>query len=167
MLAIAGERLPGVSLHLGDFRSFELGHRYDVVTCLFSSITYAHGAGELTQTIGRLAEHLEPGGVLAVEPFFAPEQVSGGHVQMLCVDEPDLKITRMSTLEVHDGTARIEFHYLVGQAGEIEHLLEPHELSLFRHEDYTSAFGAAGLKVEYDPEGLMGRGLYLGVKPDP
>ena len=86
---------------------------------------------------------------------------------MLCVDEPDVKITRMSRVEVHDESARIEFHYLVGQAGEVDHFLEPHELSLFRQEDYTSAFGAACLDVEHDPEGLMGRGLYLGVKPGP
>ena len=40
LLAVARERLPSVPLHSGDMRDFELGRRFDVVTCLFSSIGY-------------------------------------------------------------------------------------------------------------------------------
>ena len=51
LLAQARKRLPGVPLHLGDLRSFDLRRRFDVVTCLFSTIGYAetrqglHAAG--------------------------------------------------------------------------------------------------------------------------
>src|SRR3990170_3440462 len=41
MLAIARERLPGVTLHEGDMTSFDLGKRFDVVACLFSSVAYS------------------------------------------------------------------------------------------------------------------------------
>jgi hypothetical protein len=37
-------------------------------------------------------------------------------------------------------------------------------LSLFRHEDHLDAFQGAGLDVEHEPEGLMGRGLFLGTR---
>ena len=33
---------------------------------------------------------------------------------------------------------------------------------MFTDEDYRAAFEAAGLEVELDQKGLMGRGLYLG-----
>jgi SAM-dependent methyltransferase len=164
MLAIARERLPGVELHRGDFRSFDLGRRFDVVTCLFSSIAYAGDSGELRQAVAAMAAHMEPGGLLVVEPFFTPEQFVPDHVHLLCVEESELKVARMARADVRDGRALFEFHYLVGQPGGVEYLIEPHVVSLFRHEDYLEAFRDAGLDVEHDPEGLMGRGLYFGTR---
>ena len=164
MLAMARERLPGVELTQGDFRSFDLGRRYDVVTCLFSSIGYARDVAELRQAITTMARHLEPGGLLVVEPFIAPEQFIPGHLQLLCAEEPELKVARMGRTEVRDGRVLLEFHYLVGESGQVEHLVEPHEMSLFRDEDFLEAFGEAGLEAEHDPEGLMGRGLFFGTR---
>jgi hypothetical protein len=37
LLAVARERLPSVPLHSGDMRDFEIGRRFDVVTCLLPS----------------------------------------------------------------------------------------------------------------------------------
>src|SRR5207249_12252833 len=107
----------------------------------------------------------EPGGVLAVEPFITPDKFENGHMHQICAEDGDLKLTRMSRAEVRDGRALFEFHYLVGQPERIEHIVEPHEVSLFRDEDYLEAFGLVGMDLDHDPEGLMGRGLYLGVRP--
>jgi|GEM_PF-6099838 len=38
---------------------------------------------------------------------------------------------------------------------------EKHELGLFRVEEMLNAFQEVNLAVEYDPQGLTGRGLYL------
>ena len=40
LLRVAADRLPGVPLDHGDMRDLDLGERFDVVTCLFSSIGY-------------------------------------------------------------------------------------------------------------------------------
>jgi hypothetical protein len=57
------------------------------------------------------------------------------------------------------------FHYLVATPDGVEHFTEDHVVGMFRHEQYVEAFRAAGLEVDHDPEGLMGRGLYVGVRP--
>ena len=36
---------------------------------------------------------------------------------------------------------------------------------MFSHDDYAGAFEAAGLEVVHDANGLIGRGLYIGVAP--
>lgn len=162
LLTIARERVPGVELYEADMTDFELEGRYDVVTCLFSSIGYVGTVERLHDAVAAMARHLEPGGLLIVEPWLTPDRWRDGTVSMLTVDEPERKLVRMSRSRRRGGVSIVEFHYLVATAEAAEHFVERHELGLFTDDDYRAAFEAAGLRVEYDAEGLMGRGLYVG-----
>jgi hypothetical protein len=57
--------------------------------------------------------------------------------------------------------AIMNFEYLIGTPAGIEAFSERHEVGLFTDEEYRQAFSAVGLSVEHDPEGLIGRGLYI------
>ena len=162
LLAVARERLPGVPLHEADMTDFDLGRRYDVVTCLFSSIGYARDENHLRAAIAAMTRHLEPHGLLLVEPWLAPDAWREGHVAMLVLDEPELKVVRMNRAERDGDVSVVDFHYLVGTPEQVEHFTERHELGLFTDAQYRAAFEEAGLEVEHDAQGLMGRGLYLG-----
>ena len=165
LLAVARERLPDVPLHQGDMRDFDLGRRFDAVTCLFSSIGYVLTVEGLAAAIAAMARHLAPGGLLLAEPWLEPEAVVVPHVAAVFVDEPELKIARVNTIEVDGRLSSFEFRYLVGTPAGVEHFTERHELGLFTREEHLAAFREAGLAVEHDEEGLMGRGLYVGVAP--
>ncbi len=160
ILAVAAEHCPGVPLHVGDMTDFDLGRRFDAVVCLFSSIGYARTLEGLHGALAAMARHLEPGGVLLVEPWLSPDDWLTGKPHLLVVDEPELKIARVNTSGRDGRLSIVEFHYLVGTPESVEHFTELHELALFTHAEYVAAFEAAGLRVEHDPEGLMGRGLY-------
>lgn len=166
LLAIAQELLPDVTFHHGDMTSFELGRRFDVVTCLFSAIGYAGTEGALRAAIGAMARHLEPGGLLVVEPWLEPDVWKPGHLHLLTVDEPEVKLSRATVAGLEGTTSIADFHYLVVTSEGVEHFTERHELGLFTREQMTGAFEAAGLAVEYDEEGLIGRGLYLATRPE-
>src|SRR6266550_1564062 len=161
MLAVARERLPGVPFHEGDMVSFELGKRFDAVVCMFSSIGYVKTEERLRSAIASMARHLEPGGVLVVEPWLAPDEWKDRHVGAVFVDEPELKIARMNVPEREGDVSIVEFEYLVGTHDGIERFSERHELGLFTVEQHLEAFRTAGLEADYDPEGPMGRGLYV------
>jgi hypothetical protein len=61
----------------------------------------------------------------------------------------------------------IVYVYVVGRPGGIEHWEDRHLLGLFTHRQMLDAFEAAGLEVvEYDPHGLIGRGLYVARRPE-
>jgi hypothetical protein len=46
----------------------------------------------------------------------------------------------------------------------VQHFVERHELALFTVQEQLDAFRAAGLAVDHDPAGLIGRGLYTAVR---
>jgi len=162
-LAIARARLPGIELHQGDMTTFDLGKTFDAVTCMFSSIGYVGTLDGLDAAIGRMAAHLAPGGVLVVEPWLPPDAFEAGHLSTLFVDEPDIAIARMSISHKEGRRSWFDMEHLVGSADGIEQFVEHHELGLFTVEEQIAAFERAGLRVEHDPEGPIGRGLYVGV----
>ena len=165
MLAIARGKHPNVAFHQADMLDFDLGRQFDVIVCLFSAIAYALTADRLNATLRTIGRHLRPGGVFAAEPFIAPEQWREHHISAVFVDQPELKLARMNIGHRDRRVAVIDFHYMVGTPSGIEEFTERHDLALFTREEYLEAFRRAGLEVHYDADGLIGRGLYVGVKP--
>ena len=110
-----------------------------------------------------MAAHLAPGGVLVVEPWLLPDSFQDGHLSTLFVDEPEIAVARMSISHKEGRRSWFDMEHLVGSADGVEHFVEHHELGLFTVEEQLAAFERAGLSVEHDPEGPMGRGLYVGV----
>jgi SAM-dependent methyltransferase len=165
MLARARDRVPGVPLHQGDLRTFDLGRRFDAVTCLFSSIAYLVPAEEMRLGLANLARHLVDGGVMVVEPWVKPEDWQPAPLPRIDSGEGEgLSVTRMTRVWREDERTFLDMQYLIGTGDGIEHVREHHANALYDEDDYRQAFAEAGCSVEVDPEGLIGRGLYVGVR---
>lgn len=164
LLAVARRKHPEVAFHHGDMADFDLGRRFDVVTCLFSSIGYTRTAERMRAAVANLARHLAPGGALVIEPWITPERFVSGHVHLQTHDEDALKMARVSRSWAEGVLSILEFSYLIGTPEGVRHAVERHEVGLFTHGEMTDAFEAAGLRVTHDPDGLIGRGLYVGIR---
>jgi SAM-dependent methyltransferase len=159
---LAREKHPAGRFTHADMTDFDLGERYDAILCLFSSIGYARTLEGVERALSRFRTHLSPGGVVAVEPWFEPAEWRPGSVYLHVAESDGVKVSRMSHSTVRDRVSVLDFHYLVGRETGIQHLRETHELGLFTREEMEACFARAGLRVvEYDPEGLIGRGLFV------
>jgi SAM-dependent methyltransferase len=161
MLEIARAKLPDVTFHQGDMRTFNLGKAFEAAICMFGATGHLEDDGELARAIERIAHHLEPGGILIVEPWLTPDVFEEGRVSGLFVDEPELKLARMSVGRLEDGKAVLDMHHLVATPSGVQSFVEALRMTLFRTDAYRAAMEAVGLRVEYDPEGPMGRGLFV------
>jgi ubiquinone/menaquinone biosynthesis C-methylase UbiE len=164
LLEIARKRCPGITFHQANMIDFDLGKTFDVVTCLFSSIGYVKTLENLQRAVASMSRHLRRGGVLVLEPWFSPEKYWTGTITANFVNEPDLKIAWMYTSEVKGRVGILDINYLVGTPQGVEHFKELHEIGLFTEDEYRDSLLNAGLEVDYDPKGLFGRGMYIGVK---
>ena len=161
---IAREKVSSGNFWLADMGDFSLSKTYDVVLCLFSSIGYLPTKEKVVAAFGSFKKHLNPGGVIFVEPWITPENWEVGHTTMVTAESNDLKICRMNVAERTDNRSVLNFHYLIATENGVEHLEEAHELVLYTKEEMLECFMKAGLEVSYDDE-FLGRGLYTARTP--
>lgn len=164
MLDRAVRRLPGVPLHRGDMRYFELGRVFDAVVCMFSSIGYLDTVADMHAAVRTMARHLDDGGVLVVEPWYFPENFIPGYVSAHAVSEDGRGASRVAHSTREGDKTRIHIHYLLAddETG-VRHLTGDDYLTLFAHVDYLNAFRDNGLSVDFlaaDP----GPGFFVGVR---
>jgi SAM-dependent methyltransferase len=164
MLRIAKKKHPEIVFHRGDMASFKLKRRFDAITCLFSAIGHVKTKLKLDLAVRNMSQHLKPGGVLIIEPWFSPQQWQIGRLDANFVNEPELKIARMNISKARGALSVLDMHHLVATPKRIEHFVEHLELGLFTEDEYRNAFRSAKLETTYDPEGIMGRGLYIGAR---
>jgi SAM-dependent methyltransferase len=166
LLNHARDRNPGLAFHCADMRRFDLPVKFDIITCLFSSIGYMTTIEDLETAIATMAKHLVPGGVLIVEPWLTPGVWKAGSVHGMYIDDPDLKIARVNTSLTQGRVSIFDLHHLVGTPQETFHFVEHHEMGLYTVEEMTGAFEKACLVTSFDAEGITGRGIHIGVLPN-
>nr|BAC57036.1 N, N-dimethyltransferase [Micromonospora griseorubida] len=166
MIAVARRRLPDTPLHQGDMRDFRLDRRFGAVVCMFSSIGYLPTTADLDAALASFARHLDPGGVVVVEPWWFPESFHDGWVSADAVHGEARSVVRLSHSTRVGRATRMEVHFVVADARNgPRHFTDTHLITLFHRHEYESAFVRAGLPVEYLPGGPSGRGLFVGVAP--
>lgn len=166
LLKQARLRLPDVPLHLADMRDFDLPGRFDAITCLSSSIAYMKTLADLRLAIANMARHLNPAGVLIIEPWLSPESDPQEDEPFLTsYEEPGRKVVMLEITTLVGDLWVSQSHYLTATPDRIEHFSERVEQGAFTRSDNIAAFEATGLRVTHDASGILGRGLYIGVRP--
>ncbi|MDJ0955081.1 MAG: class I SAM-dependent methyltransferase [Acidimicrobiia bacterium] len=165
MLTVAHRRMPDTSFHLGDMTDFDLGKRYDALICMFSSIAYVTSLRDLGRMIRCSAAHLDPGGILIIEPWFTPDVWNEHHVGSRVVEGDGLAVARIDTSVMEGNLVTMRWAWAVAwDDGDADAYVEEHPTALFTVAEYTTLLEAAGLAPEYDPGGPLGRGLHIAVK---
>jgi hypothetical protein len=165
MVAAARARVPGVPVHQADMRTFALYRRFDAVVCLFSAIGYMTTLDHLAAAVATMGAHLVDGGVLVVEPWFAPDQWLDGTVHAESAKTDALAVARVSRSWREGGESVVEFHYVLAAPDRTWAFAETHRMGLFTVDEQLDVYRAAGFEAEHETPGLTGRGLIVAVKP--
>ena len=167
MLRIARRRLPGMRLVRGDMRSFDLGARFDVVTCLFSAVGHLPSERDLQRTFSNFARHLAPGGVAIVEPWLEPAAFRPGTIHLRTHQGPSGTIVRLASSARRGNRSVIDYHYLVADpARGLRYFTETDVGLMVPRARLIRLMRRAGLRSRFLTRGFTGdRGLLLGVKP--
>ena len=165
MLKVARKRVPEISFKRADMTSFDLGRQFDAIVCLFSSIAYLRNYRNLKRAVRCFGQHLKPGGVLIIEPFFTRDTFTVGTIHGGTMEGDGVKISRHNVSRRRGDLAILDFHYLPSTKSGVQHFNDLHELALFDTDGFLEILEEAGLRSRFYKNGLMkGRGLYVSVK---
>jgi len=158
---IAQEKNPTGRFVEADMSDFHLGRQYDAVLCLFSSIGYLTTLDRVTRALMCFREHLVPGGLVLVEPWFPPGMLDSNRVAKNTGEADGIRVVRTSRVQIDGRISRLLFDYEISDAAGTRHSSEVHELGLFTPPELTETFIKAGFSVDFDHVGLTDRGLYI------
>ncbi|MEV0666831.1 class I SAM-dependent methyltransferase [Actinomadura luteofluorescens] len=160
----AVRRLPGVTVHDGDMRGFDLGRAFDAVTCLYTAIAYLPTVAAMRAAVRAMAAHLVPGGVLVIEPWWPPERFIEGFVGADLVRDGDTVVARVSHSTRRDRAAHMDVRWTVGRPAGIRAFRTVETFTMFTAAEFQAAFQDSGCDVEHEETGLNGYGLFVGVR---
>lgn len=155
MLAIARRKLPQVRFVQGDMRKFRLGERFDVMTCMFSSINYMVRWKDLEKTLRNFHRHLEKGGVAIIECFTRDIWKDGMRPRIDVVRGKGLDYVRVGTSTRKGSRARLYFTQLIREKGRVFAGTESHDIGLFFEKDIlrlAKRLGFSFAKAARSPE---------------
>jgi SAM-dependent methyltransferase len=164
LLEIARQRNHEILFHQAEMTDFELGKKYDVITCFFGSIGHVLSVDNLWKTIRIFKRHLTGKGIIIIEPWHTPGQFKAGRTNLLTVDEPDLKLARCCSSRVNGNISILDMHHLICTSQGTEHFVEHLELGLFEEKDYVEALSEGGFTVKHEKIRSNGNGVYLAFR---
>jgi ubiquinone/menaquinone biosynthesis C-methylase UbiE len=161
MLAVARRKLPDARFFQADMAAFDLGRRYDVVMCLFSSIGYLESLERVTAALRCFRRHLAADGAVIVEPWLTPDVFKPGAADTRTAESGGVRVERTSRTSAQGRLSTLVFSYRIEDASGVRVGEEVHRLGLFTEEEMLACFRDAGLVPSYDADGLTGRGIYV------
>jgi SAM-dependent methyltransferase len=158
---IAEQKHAAGQFFAADMSDFHLSHRYDAVLCLFSSIGYLKTLDRVSRALTCFREHLAPGGMIVIEPWFAPGTLDPERVFRHAGEANGVRVSRVSRTEIEGRLSRLHFEYEITDATGTRRSSEVHELGLFTTAELLRTFQRVGLQADHAPKGLTDRGLYV------
>ncbi len=160
-IRLAKKKLPQADFHVGDMSRFQLGTKFDVILCLFSSVGYLLDDGSIRSALSCFRNHLKPGGAIFIEPWIESGAWLSRPADLVAAEDGERKVCRVMSSKRDGDRSFLDAHYLFVNGADVRYATERHELRLLNREQWSNFFRNAGLRVEYLEEGLMSRGLYV------
>ncbi|MBR9700463.1 class I SAM-dependent methyltransferase [Candidatus Woesearchaeota archaeon] len=167
ILDIAKKKNSKIKFIRQDMTNLNINNKFDVITCLFSSIGYVRSQKALKNTFKRFVKHLKPGGVLIIEPWLTKDIAKKGYIHMSTYEDKEIKIACQNISDIKGNLFIMNQHWMVSEKGMKKPLLfvDDHILLMTPILELVKMSETSGLKTHLIKNKQWSRGLIIGVKP--
>jgi ubiquinone/menaquinone biosynthesis C-methylase UbiE len=172
MLKIARIKVPEAIFIEGDMKLLDIPSKFDIITCIFSSIHYNINYNELETTLKNFYNHMEDGGILIYDLSFNYDNWIEGIVSVDTVVEEKLKIARICQSRLENGIFNANFVFFIKDNDEFDFDIDEHKLGVFEVDTVIDIMEKIGFKTykygdftfEIWKSGECQRPIIVGVK---
>ncbi|HVU03173.1 MAG TPA: DegT/DnrJ/EryC1/StrS family aminotransferase [Polyangiaceae bacterium] len=162
MLAIARARNPGGDFRQGDLATLELGERFDAVVVLFAVLSYQTTKDGILESLRRVRDHLDVGGLLVADVWFGAGGSSAPTRTRRTGERGAVRWTRTGTLTRDSLAQRVDLAYVLErtEGGATSIATETHSMHYFMPLELELLLERAGFRLV-----LLSRELDLDHSP--
>lgn len=172
MLDIARKKVPDVKFEIGDMKKLNLKEKFDIITCLFSSMNYNTSLEEYEATLKNFYSHLYSGGVLIFDLGINQDNWMEGMISVDTVAEDNLKLARICQSHLEGNIFNANFVFLVKENNQLDFDIDSHVIGVFKTNEILELMKKVGFEVELYgeftinkwEEGSMERPVFVGLK---
>lgn len=166
MLKVARKKAKNVPVQKADMTRLKLNEKFDIILCLFSSIGYVKTYSMLEKTLKNFYGHLNDGGIVIIEPWFAKATYKIGSPHLLVYESDKIKIARADVAKKKGNISVLDMHFLVAEKDKgTKHFVDRHELGLFEEKDALRIMKKVGFEPRILKKGeLSKRNAWVGIK---
>jgi ubiquinone/menaquinone biosynthesis C-methylase UbiE len=166
MLKVARKKVKGAIFKQADMTEFQLPKKFDAVTCLYCTIAYSLDIKTLKKTLINFVDHLKPGGIVIIEPYFTAETYLPNKPKLSTAESEGIKIARVSMSWRKGNLAtRKRIMAIADKNRGVFSFEDVSDIALFSDKQLLSEMARAGFETKLIKKGINKEfGLYVGVK---
>ena len=154
--------------HVGDFRTFRLGHTVDAVISLFHVMSYQNETRDLVASIQTAAAHLKSGGLFAFDCWNGSGVLTDPpHVRVRRLEDDRVKITRLAEPFFRCNDNVVEVHYEVHvedkRTGARQTIMEKHPMRYLFYPEMEHLLKESGFEILCYETWMTGAPVELGT----
>ncbi len=147
MIDIARNKVPDVKFIEGDMKNLNINKRFDVITCLFSAMSYNLSLSEFKTTLQNFYSHLKEGGVVIFDLGINKNNWVEGMISVDTIVEKNLKLARICQSHLEDNIFQANFVFLIKEKGKVDFDIDCHDIGVFEVEQISEIMKNAGFSV--------------------
>jgi len=166
-IEIAKTNVLNADFKVANLIKFDLNKNFDVLICLFSSVSYVQTFDNLVKALKNFYIHLKNKGLLIIEPWMFKKEFNRWYLGFDAFSDKKVKFIRFTLSKVVKSKWLLIMHYFIEEDGKIKHFREVHELLNLDCQDYIKALNTAGFKeVKFLNKKFWegNRGLFIATK---
>lgn len=165
MLSLARKKYLNIKFYKKDMADFKFNNKYDIITCLFNSITYILTKKKLEKTLINFYNHLKIGGIVIIESSIIKELLPSFKV-IRSYENKDILIKRKITSKSSGIYLNLKTEYSIYYKNNYKKKIYNYNSKLRKYNPnyFIDVMKKIGFKVRKKRNKANGYDLFIGIK---